>query len=141
MKKIKKYWFEIVLIFVLIVALIGKTYSQEYSINTIKKELLKQNIKHPDIVIKQIILETGWLNCTNCALDNNNLFGFWWNKAYKKFNTWQEGVSYYKVWQEKWYITGDYYAFLECIYKGNDGECKKYASDSLYIEKLQNIKI
>ena len=42
MKKIKKYWFEIVLICGRRGAGIGKTYSQEYSINTRKKELLKQ---------------------------------------------------------------------------------------------------
>tara|TARA_R110002153_G_scaffold43610_1_gene123331 strand:- start:3499 stop:3924 length:426 start_codon:yes stop_codon:yes gene_type:complete len=141
MKKIKKYWFEIVIVFMLIVALIGTAHSQEYNINTIKKELIKQDVKHPDIVLKQIILETGWLNCTNCALDANNLFGFWWKKAYKKFDNWKDGVSYYKVWQEKWYITGDYYAFLECIYVGSKGDCKRYATDPLYTTKLKQIRI
>ena len=141
MKKLMKYYFEILLIIVFLLALRTLIPAQKYNVDTIKAELVRQEVKHPDIVIKQIILETGWLNCTHCALDNNNLFGFWWNKAYKKFDSWQEGISYYKIWQEKWYITGDYYAFLECIYKGSDGICKRYATDPLYVEKLQNIKI
>jgi len=141
MKKIKEYWFEIVLVFMLIVALIGTAYSQEYNINTIKKELIKQEIKYPDIVMKQIILETGWLKCNNCSLDSNNIFGFWYKKAYKRFDDWKEGIIYYKQWQEKWYRGGDYYAFLECIYKGSKGDCKRYAIDPLYIDKLKGIKI
>jgi hypothetical protein len=141
MKKIKKYWFEILLVFLLVVLVLGVGHSQECNISNIKKELIKQKVKHPNIVIKQIILETGWLKCTNCSLDSNNIFGFWYKKAYKKFDTWQEGVLYYKTWQEKWYITGDYYAFLECIYKGSKGDCKRYASDPMYVYKLKKIHI
>ena len=141
MKIIKKYWFELLLIVVLILSLgiIGK--AQTYNIDSIRKELIKQEIKYPEIVLKQIILETGWLKCTNCSLEHNNLFGFWHEQMYKQFDHWRESVVYYRRWQEKWYITGNYYAFLECIYKGRDGDCKRYATDPLYVDKLKSINI
>jgi len=43
--------------------------------NEVYTELLKQNVKHPDIVLAQSILETGWYKCKDCSLDKNNLFG------------------------------------------------------------------
>ena len=33
------------------------------------------DIKHKDIVLRQSIQETGWYNCKNCSMDNNNIFG------------------------------------------------------------------
>jgi hypothetical protein len=40
------------------------------------KSLLEHGIKHPEIVVKQTILETGWYKCKYCSLSENNIFGF-----------------------------------------------------------------
>lgn len=54
-------------------------------------------IHHPEIVVAQSILETGWYKSINC-LDNNNLFGLYNSKKkkYFKFNHWTESVKAYK---------------------------------------------
>lgn len=141
MKNIKKYWFEILIILILILAVSFNSSAQKFNIDSIRTELVKQDIKHPNIVLKQIILETGWLKCTHCSLDSNNLFGFWYMKAYKRFDNWKDGVIYLKRWQDKWYKGGSYYAFLECVRKHTDGTCMRYATDPLYIDKLKGIRI
>lgn len=102
---------------------------------------VEQDIAHPEIVTAQAVLETGWLDCTNCCLDNNNIFGFYYKGSYLKFDSWQESVEYYKWWQDKKYDgQRDYYAFLACLYKDNDGNCIKYAADpELYNSKLRKL--
>lgn len=69
-------------------------------------------IKHPEIVIKQVIVETGWLKSKH-LMPKNNLFGFK-HKKYLTFKTWKESVAYYKKWQDKRYTdpNEDYYKFL-----------------------------
>lgn len=113
------------------------------TIEEVRQELEKQEIKHSDIVLRQVIQETGWLSCTNCSLDHNNLFGFWYKKKYLEFATWQESVTYMKKWQLKWYIdtNKNYYDFLTCMWKHSNGDCVPYASDKLYISNLKNIKL
>ena len=91
-------------------------------------ELVEQDVKCPEIVLRQSILETGWYGCTECSLDNNNLFGLTYydsksgTRKYQKFDNWTESVSQYKKWQDKYYKGGDYYDFLECVYKNEEGE-------------------
>jgi len=97
------------------------------TIENIKKELKKLQIKHSDIVLKQIKLETGNLK----YVENNNLFGFRGNNGYLEFNTWQESIEYKKRWQDKKYHGGNYYDFLIKV---------GYASDSTYIKKLKQFK-
>lgn len=110
-------------------------------------ELVKQEVKYPKIVLKQSILETGWFNCTECSLDVNNLFGLTYydkkanKRKYQSFDNWTESVTRYKIWQDKYYKGGNYYDFLECIYKNDKGECKRYATSPTYINKLKNIKV
>lgn len=99
---------------------------------TLYNEIIKDSILFPNIVYKQVMLETGHLKCINCSLVNNNLFGFYNGKNYLKFNTWRESVKYYKVWQIKNYKSGDYYNFLISI---------GYAKDTNYINILKRIKI
>ena len=91
------------------------------------KEMNQQDIKHADIVINQVKLETGNLK----YVKNNNLFGFRGNHGYLKFDTWQDAVRYKKEWQTKKYKGGDYYAFLLKV---------KYATDTTYINKLKQFK-
>lgn len=99
------------------------------TIDNVRKEIEKQKILFPDIALKQAILETGYLNCTDCSLDKNNLFGFRYKGEYLKFDYWQQSVQYYKWWQSKKYKEGDYYLFLS----------KFYAEDAYYIQKLKRI--
>lgn len=110
-------------------------------------ELVKQGVKCPEIVLRQSILETGWYGCTGCSLDVNNLFGLTYydkqaqKRRYQSFENWTESVAKYKKWQDKYYKGGDYYDFLECVYKNKKGECKRYATSPTYISKLKNIKV
>ena len=97
------------------------------------KEIIKQDIKFPLIVYRQVLWETGHLKCKNCSLDYLNIFGYGWNgKTYHKYTDWRESIKAYKTWQIKYYKKGDYYQFLENI---------GYATDETYIQKLQSIKI
>lgn len=97
---------------------------------------VEQNILHPEIVTAQSIQETGWYKCTNCSLNRNNIFGFFYKGKYLKYESWKESVEYYKRWQDKRYDPSrDYYEFLACMYKNRDGECIKYAQDPIAYER------
>lgn len=127
------YLFVVIIITLLLIAKASKgQMSSVPTIEEIRTELVKQEVKHADIVLRQVILETGWLSCTNCSLKYNNLFGFWYKKKYLKFTTWQESVAYYRRWQDRHFKGGDYYQFL--IDRG-------YATDEQYIYKLKHINI
>ena len=89
------------------------------------------DIKHPDIVLRQAVLETGHFK-SNVLKKNNNLFGFHNGKEYLKFKTIFDSCIYYKEWQKHHYFGGDYYVFLNEY---------KYASDSNYVNVLKQIKI
>lgn len=95
--------------------------------------LVAYGILHPNIVMKQVILETGHLKCTNCSLDHNNIFGFRYKKEYLEFDNWVDSVIYLKKWQiRKGYVKGEnYYDFLVDV---------GYATDSIYINKVKEIK-
>lgn len=97
------------------------------TIENVRQELKKLGVKHSNIVIKQVKLETGNLKYVR----NNNLFGFRGNSGYLKFNTWQDAVKYKKQWQDKKYHGGDYYDFLIKV---------GYATDNTYIKKLRQMK-
>jgi hypothetical protein len=63
--------------------------------------ILAIGIKHPEIVLKQAIYETGHFR-SNIFNKRNNLFGFRQRK-YIYFDSWKSCIDYYKVWQEKHY--------------------------------------
>ena len=100
---------------------------KEMTIENIYEKLLECEILFPDIVIKQVKLETGYLK----YVKENNLFGFQTKNGYMKFETWEEAIFYKKRWQERKYKGGDYYLFLKNL---------PYAQDSLYIQKIKRIK-
>lgn len=95
-------------------------------------QLEKYGIQHPEIVLRQSILETGWYSCEYCSLKHNNIFGFRYKKKYIEFDNWVEAVKYYKKWQDKRYKGGDYYSFLKNV---------GYATNPTYISLLKGIKI
>lgn len=89
-------------------------------------------IHHPEIVVAQSILETGYYRSEGCKKDNN-LFGLYNSskKQYFKFNHWTESVKAYKnMIQYKYRDNEDYYHFLDRI---------GYAEDSLYNNKIKSI--
>jgi hypothetical protein len=106
-------------------------YVDTFSIQAFKDEIYKQNIKHPEIVLRQGILESAWFT-SDIWVKNKNPFGFYYQEAYLKFETWQQSVHYYSAWQDRHYKGGDYYEFL-----GKIG----YAEDSCYEENLRNINL
>lgn len=94
--------------------------------------LIYYDIKFPEIVYAQAILETGYFKSKGCTRDNN-LFGLYNSrkKRYHKFNHWTESVVKYKEWiQYRYKPPNDYYEFLRRIH---------YAEDSRYITKLKLI--
>ena len=95
--------------------------------------LLYYDIKYPDIVYAQAVLETGWFTSRLC-LENNNLFGLYdsTNECYYKFDNWYESVLAYKNKVQYKYTDGeDYYLFLKNL---------PYAEDSTYIDKVKSIQ-
>ena len=101
------------------------------TIENVLYEIERQGITHPEIVLKQVCLETGFLTSRVCR-EENNLFGFMDKNGYFCFKTWQESVAYYKNWQDRKYKGGDYYNFLDNL---------PYAEDGTYTNKLKQIKI
>lgn len=101
--------------------------NQQYVYNMI----VEADIQHPEIVLRQAILETGWFKSSVCKF-NYNLFGFTGMNGYMKYDTYQESIDSYKLWQDKFYYSGNYYVFLEDIH---------YAEDTNYVETLKRIKI
>tara|TARA_R110001592_G_scaffold56157_2_gene171323 strand:- start:178 stop:585 length:408 start_codon:yes stop_codon:yes gene_type:complete len=119
--------------------LIGLCLLPLFSIGQTTKEVLielkKQNVLYPEIVLAQSILETGWYDCKNCSLDNNNLFGLWNYKKqeYYYYTNWKESIGGYKRGIQYKYFKKeykDYYHFLSEI---------GYATDPQYIIKIKNI--
>ena len=97
------------------------------------KEVLEYyNVKHPNIIYAQAILETGHFK-SNLCINNNNLFGLYdsKNKKYYTFDHWKDCIIAYKEMVQYKYKDGDdYYKFLSDI---------GYAEDPKYIDKLKEI--
>ncbi len=99
-------------------------------LDSIFSYICASKMMHKEIVIKQVIWETGWLK-GEFLMSRNNLFGFK-NKEYLRFSSWQESLEYYEQWQSKYYLNHkeDYYRFLVRM---------KY-SNSRYPAHLKSIK-
>lgn len=99
--------------------------------STLYKELQKQGLHHPEIVLAQAKLETGNYSSALCV-NSNNLFGLRKSKKeYYAFDTWQESVvAYADFIQRKYDPPEDYYQFLSRI---------GYAEDLNYINKVKEI--
>ena len=76
----------------------------------LKKEIQKQNIVHPDVALAQATWESGHFK-SKIFKENNNLFGMklahqrdttaiGQNRSHAKYNTWQDSVKDYKLWQD-----------------------------------------
>jgi hypothetical protein len=108
--------------------------------SNIDRYISEIDIREPEIVKAQIRHETGNLTSRFCR-EQNNLFGM--RLAHSRettaigegnhmaiYRSWQESLKDYKIWQDKYYSTGDYYRFLS-----KHG----YAEDPYYNWKLKKL--
>lgn len=103
------------------------------SIESLYQEILKNNIKHPKIVLAQAILETGWFRSSVCR-NKGNLFGLRNPRThdYYNFNDWRESVkAYYDKVQYRYKNKNEnYLLWLKKI---------GYAEDKGYIEAVMRV--
>ena len=95
--------------------------------------LRQYDVKFPQIVVAQALLETGYFTSRAC-LENNNLFGLRRpsNGGYYSFSSWEESVKAYKDYVQYKYKGGNYYDFLNKI---------GYAEDENYVENIHRLTI
>lgn len=94
------------------------------------KVLLLKGIKHPDIVMAQICLESGHFT-SNYTKKYNNIFGIYKKGKIKSYKHWTDGVDDYKKYFTNRYKGGCYYSFLTRI---------GYAADPNYIIKIKKVQ-
>ena len=102
----------------------------ELTIPNLYKEIIRNGILYPKIVLAQAILETGWFRSSVCR-NKHNLFGLTNPRTgkYYEFNHWTESVrAYYTKVQYK-YKGGNYLFWLDEI---------GYAEDPDYIIAVEN---
>ena len=100
----------------------------ELTIPNLYKEIIRNGILYPKIVLAQAILETGWFRSSVCR-NKHNLFGLTNSRTgkYYEFNHWTESVrAYYTKVQYK-YKGGNYLLWLDEI---------GYAEDPLYTKSI-----
>ncbi len=83
-----------------------------FNMSNLRSEIVKQNIKYPNIVLAQAILESGAQFNSHVFLDNHNLFGMkkpsvrktlatGENRGHATFNNWIDSVKDYKMFQDQ----------------------------------------
>ena len=100
----------------------------ELTIPNLYKEIIRNGILYPKIVLAQAILETGWFRSSVCR-NKHNLFGLTnpCTGKYYEFNHWTESVrAYYTKVQYK-YKGGNYLLWLDEI---------GYAEDPRYVREI-----
>ena len=101
------------------------------TIPNLYKEIIRNGILYPKIVLAQAILETGWFRSSVCR-NKHNLFGLTNPRTgkYYEFNHWTESVrAYYTKVQYK-YKGGNYLLWLDEI---------GYAENPRYTDSIINI--
>ena len=99
----------------------------------LKEALDYYEVKFPEIVYAQCLLETGNFT-SNVYKKHNNLFGLYNSntKSYYHFDNWYESVeAYVNLVQYRYNSEANYYAFLQRI---------QYSKDKNYIKKIKQIK-
>ena len=100
----------------------------ELTIPNLYKEIKRNGILYPKIVLAQAILETGWFRSPLCR-HRHNLFGLTnpQTKTYYEFDHWTESVKAYYTKVQYKYKGGNYLLWLRDI---------GYAEDYNYMRKL-----
>ena len=93
----------------------------------LKEALAYYDIKFPEVVYAQAVIETGNFTSSGCKR-KNNLFGLMQGGSLRTFNHWTESVAFYKNRIQSKYKGGDYYVFLKRI---------RYASHPQYTQLLK----
>lgn len=109
----------------------SENHLPELTIPNLYKEIIRNGILYPKIVLAQAILETGWFRSSVCR-NKHNLFGLTNPRTgkYYEFNHWTESVrAYYTKVQYK-YKGGNYLLWLDEI---------GYAGDKDYITTLTDV--
>ena len=103
----------------------------ELTIPNLYKEIIRNGILYPKIVLAQAILETGWFRSSVC-LNKHNLFGLTNPRTgkYYEFNHWTESVRAYHTKVQYKYKGGNYLLWLDEI---------GYAEDPNYIMAIISI--
>lgn len=124
MKKFLAY-----IVFLLPFSLSAQVIEPKSFADSVYMYICELQIKHPQIVMTQALIETGNFQAKG-IMSKNNLFGFMMHRRVMEFGSWRESVEYYKRWQDRKYTkpTEDYYKFLRRI---------KYATSKTYIKKLK----
>lgn len=118
--------------FVILLILLGCNYYTQTK-EQVYNELVRQEIKHPDIVLAQLRLESANFS-SNLYKANKNLAGMKLAKQRKTtakgerygfayYSSWTKCIADLKLWQDKYYDgEKDYYKFLQDIgyCEGND---------------------
>ena len=94
----------------------SENHLPELTIPNLYKEIIRNGILYPKIVLAQAILETGWFRSSVCR-NKHNLFGLTNPRTgkYYEFNHWTESVrAYYTKVQYK-YKGGNYLLWLDEI--------------------------
>ncbi len=109
----------------------SENHLPELTIPNLYKEIIRNGILYPKIVLAQAILETGWVRSSVCR-NKHNLFGLTNPRTgkYYEFNHWTESVrAYYTKVQYK-YKSGNYLLWLDEI---------GYAEDQDYIIAIMKV--
>ena len=93
------------------------------------REIKRQNIPHPTIVLAQARLESGNMK-SDFYRKTNNLFGLKRGKKYATYRHWKDSIKDYKRRISSRYGGGNYYSFLQRI---------GYAADEKYLSKIKEI--
>lgn len=88
----------------------------ELTIPNLYKEIIRNGILYPKIVLAQAILETGWFRSSVCR-NKHNLFGLTNPRTgkYYEFNHWAESVKAYYTKVQYKYKGGNYLLWLDGI--------------------------
>ena len=102
------------------------------TLNEVYNYLIEIDVKHPKIVLAQVIQESGPFT-SNAYVNDCNLFALTKggrSKGLQDFEDWKECCREYKRQiQDRYYKGGDYYDFLECLWKHSNGDCAAYSKD------------
>ena len=129
------------------VPVIIKTSSEECNTKNVKDYIDKLHLKFPNIVLQQVLLESGNFKSPLCK-NYNNIVGMRpsltrptiaqeTNDNFAKYDNWRESLIDYTFWQCS--FTRDikteeqYYDFLDKVY------CEKDSSNSKYSDRLKQI--